>query len=391
MDLEPLEDALWEAAEARYGPEVRRQNDLVRAIKAQSTRYTRQRSEGEPFSGPSSLLARALFFTLADLPKPVIALAELADRYELILPPRLRILDVGAGCGAMSFGALYWLAQHHQALEEVELCALDRDAEALALMSAALKLVEAHESWPETKLEIGRVALERRSAAKRAVARKGPYELILAGTLLNELPAENGAALVRQLLGQLTPGGVLLVSEPALKECARTLHALRNELVAAGACRVLAPCTHTAPCPLVDHAEHWCHESRVWQLPPPRMRRVAAACGLRRRDIKFSLLALQRADGPPLAARYAMDWRVVGSRGRLKGRSERWLCGPSGLHRARCLERDRRPGNEDFFGSRRGELLTIDDAPELSLDSETRVEARDPAGAWAKEPDALSS
>jgi len=391
LDLEPLEEALWAAAERRFGAGVRCQRDLVRAIKAQSARYTRQHDDDKKLSGPTSLLARALFFTLADVPKPVIALEELMSRYQLVLPPRPRILDVGAGCGAMSFGTLIWLQQHHNALKSVELYALDRDHEALALMTEALDLAQKEErsTLPATKLEVSRIALDRRGATKRALAHKAPYDLVLAGTVLNELPPRESAALVRQLLRQLTPQGVLLITEPALKECTRALHGLRNELIVAGTCHVLLPCTHGGPCPLVAHEDHWCHESRIWPMPPPRMRQIAAACGLRRRDIKFSFLALQRAEGPMLKRHYTMPWRVVGSPGRLKGRAERWICGPLGLHRARGLERHRRAGNESFFTSRRGELLDLggSDAHQerLLITDETRVEARDPARLWAHE------
>ena len=186
------------------------------------------------------------------------------------------------------------------------------------------------------------------------------------------------------------PGGVLIFSEPALRDTARRLQRLRDTLSAAGAGRVLLPCTHAEPCPLLPLEEHWCHESRVWPLPPPRLRRLASATGLRRRDILFSPLVLQRANDAPLAARYAMDYRVVGAKGRLKGRTERWLCGATGLRQARCLARNLSDENNAFFTSQRGELLRIEGATEpkaghLELGAKSRAEARDPAH------DALSS
>src|SRR5690606_9878433 len=104
-----IEDALWEATRAALGSRPFRQGGLAAAITERSRRYTSERELlAAPLTGSSSaddLAARGLFFTVAAAGRRTVPPAEL-ERADLLSAGGLRLLDLGAGCGAMSFGAL---------------------------------------------------------------------------------------------------------------------------------------------------------------------------------------------------------------------------------------------------------------------------------------------
>jgi ribosomal protein RSM22 (predicted rRNA methylase) len=221
----------------------------------------------------------------------------------------------------------------------------DRDAAALASARAAIAAVAAGLGVRcEVATAIGDVA----------ALPAGRFELVLAGTVVNELP--DGAALVRRMLAALAPGGVAVVIEPALRDAARALHAIRDALIADGTAAVLAPCTRrAAPCPALADPRDWCHDHRPAELPP-RARQLAAVTGLRDGDAKFAFLALARpADAPPpLPA-----WRVVDDPHAPKGKLELTACGEPGWVPVRLLRRHRGAANRALERAHRGDLLAI--------------------------------
>jgi protein-L-isoaspartate O-methyltransferase len=354
--LARLEQALWQVAERAFGQQVRRHGELVEAIVELSRRYNEttggEQGRAEPGCPPAAtsacghdleLAARLVFFTLGDLTKAGHVLGELSARHELPDRP-LRVLDVGAGCGAMSLGLLALLERRGQS-PPVAIDAVDRDGAALALFESVLG-----ELAPSITVHTHRQDV----AAGLAV--DGAYDLVLAGNLFVELPAARHQPLAQALLERLGPRGHLVVLEPALRRTSRDLHRLRDELLARGAATVFAPCTRAGPCPALARETDWCHEARVWQ-PPPRLRQLASATRLRRRDLTWSYLALNRHDAHVATAPL---WRVVSERLDPKGKHEVYLCGEPGRWRATLLRRHRSPGNEPFRHLDRGRLVRID-------------------------------
>ena len=94
-------------------------------------------------------------------------------------------------------------------------------------------------------------------------------DLVVMGTVLNELDAPARLALVEEALAAIAPDGAVILIEPALRDTSRALHELRDALLANQRAHVFAPCTRTvAPCPMLANPDDWCHEDREVKLPP---------------------------------------------------------------------------------------------------------------------------
>jgi ribosomal protein RSM22 (predicted rRNA methylase) len=343
-----LEEALWRAARAALPAGALEPRALEAAIAERTRRYT---SERERLRAPlerahraRDLAARALFFGVADAAKVAVPLAELAGRGLLPAAEPLALLDVGAGPLAMTVGVAAALPARALAVT-----AVDVDDDALALGAA----------WARTLAPRLRVDTLRLDLA-RTPPPDGPFHLVVAGTVLNELPAAARAPLVRALLSRLAPGGALLVLEPALRDTARALHVLRDELLAAGDAHVFAPCTRAgAPCPALADPDDWCHEDRPF-APPPRLRELVKRTGLRAHGLKLAYLTLRREPAPLVVApagRRAL--RVVSGDVSGKGTVERWACGDEGRVRVRVLARERGPARDALADSARGNVLLV--------------------------------
>jgi SAM-dependent methyltransferase len=353
-----VEEALAAAARRRLPPELCGGAALTAAVVDRSRRYTSERENladpGGARASLADLAARALFFTVADAAKVHLPLGELASG---ALPgpagflggETLTVLDVGAGCGAMTLGLVTWLAAHAPHLR-VRATLVDQDANALAIAKDAIEVVGNEVGvWvrPEPRL------------ADASTTTFGPtFDLVLAGTVVNELADPMPA--VRAMIAALAPAGVAIIIEPALRATTRSLHRVRDTLLAGDHAAVLAPCTRkAAPCPALADERDWCHEHRPLHLPP-RTRQIATNTGLRDGDMKLAYLTLCRPDAAPAPPD---TWRVVSDPHASKGKLELTLCGTPGWVPARLLKRHRAPANRAIERAHRGDVLSLDPAP----------------------------
>ncbi|HTR54881.1 MAG TPA: small ribosomal subunit Rsm22 family protein [Kofleriaceae bacterium] len=360
-----LEDAVYAAARSVVGDAALAAGPLGRAIVDRSRRYTSERERlAEHAAG--DLAARAAFFTIADAIKIAIPLAELAGRGALPARSPLRVVDLGAGCGAMSLGLVASLPPR-----ELELLAIDRDSDALRIATAALRDLAARRGFA---LDVtARVAEVASTAIPRA-------DLVVLGSVLNELPAAARVPLVERALAVLADDGALIAIEPALRDTARALHDVRDAMVARGA-HVFAPCTRTAaPCTALADPDDWCHEHRTLALPP-RTAELARTTHLRDSGLKLAYLVLRRAPLPLVP--HAGALRVVSAPHAAKGKLELVGCGDAGRVDVRLLRRHRTDANRAFEDARRGDVIVVEPAPtgeRLELAAETRVRVVKPAG-----------
>ncbi len=350
-----VEEALRAAAARRLPAEALGGATLTAAVVERSRRYTSDRARLAAPAGAADLAARALFFTIADASKVHLPLAELHGGAlpaptGFLAGPALAVLDVGAGCGAMTLGLLTYLAGAGLR-PRITATLVDRDGAALAIAADAIAAVAAG---------LGLTAIVTTRTADVATLTARDQDLVLAGSVLNEL-ADHGArtTLAARLVAMLAPTGVAIVVEPALRETTRALHAVRDALIAAGTAMVLAPCTRRdAPCPALADERDWCHDHRPAVLPP-RARQLATVTGLRDGDLKLAYLALAHPGAAPASRAY----RVVADPQALKGKHELLLCGAPGWVPIRLLRRHRADGNRALERAHRGDLLTIMPAP----------------------------
>lgn len=332
-----VEDALYAAARDKLGDAVLATAALTKAIVDRSERYTSDRERlAAPRDRAGDLAARAVFFTLTDMMKIAIPLGELARRGALPVRRPLRIVDLGAGCGAMSLGL-------RNLVEDCEIVAIDRDADALAIAAAVL---------PRLTTRVADVT----SASVPAC------DLVVMGTVLNELDANSALAVVTRALAAIPDDGAVIVVEPALRATSRALHAIRDAVIERGVGHVFAPCTRrSAPCTALADPDDWCHEDRAIELPP-RTAELARLTHLRDSGMKFSYLVL-RKQPLDLVPEGPGAWRIVSAPRIAKGKRELVGCSERGRYDLRLLKRNRTAENRALERADRGDVVVATDEP----------------------------
>ena len=370
-----LEEVVRAAARAALGDGPLATAALTAAIVDRSRRYTSERDR-PPADRTADLAARAMFFTIADAMKIAIPLGELYHRGAVPAARPLRIVDLGAGCGAMSLGAIAALGALGASGEiPLDILAVDRDSAALAIARTAVRELAARRGIAVT-------LATRDDDVNRT--RLPAADLVVAGSVLNELAPAARIDLARRALAAVGDDGAVILIEPALRDTARALHELRDAILGAGHGHVFAPCTRTlAPCPALADPTDWCHEDRAVQLPR-RTAELARLTHLRDGGMKFAYLVLRRQPLALVAATPA--WRVVSAPMPAKGKLEVLGCSAAGRVPLRLLRRHRGPANRGFEAARRGDVLVIAD-PDGDPDGDPGA---DPDADPGAEPDAGS-
>jgi ribosomal protein RSM22 (predicted rRNA methylase) len=246
----------------------------------------------------------------------------------------------------------------------LEVTAIDTDEEALRFFKTSFELLRA-----EGLIENVSVRCE----CKSITAGAGEYDLVLAGSVLNELEPGTRMRCVTAWLRSLRPTGSLIVIEPALRETSRDLHAVRDAIIGEGIGHVFAPCTRTqSPCPALADPRDWCHEDRPITLSP-RAGELGNRTALREHGLKFSYLVLCPEPRPLVQAGAQRAWRVVSQLRNLKGKRECFLCSDRGRVRMTLLKRHRSDANLDFNHVHRGDVVLTDQSVEDKLGSDSIV------------------
>ena len=349
--------------------------ELSRAVREMSDFYN-ARGGARP-KPKDELAARLAFWFARDVQKGAMAVAELLGAG--LLGPEAKVLDVGAGLGAMTWGLAHAIhARHGRA--DVRATWVDADERALAL---AKKLRDA---WPTPE----GLSLRAQVEASRADSPRGTFDVVLVGQVLSEMDQELDApARVTRhadFLGELlrtrvSDRGSLVVVEPALSVRARHLHAVRDAMLATKGAHVFAPCVHEAPCPALAAPKEWCHEDREISLPDWLVP-VARGAGLRFEGLTWSYLVL-RKDGANVRDTFASDaaacGRAVSGRLRSKGKEECIVCGPVPvLRKLYRIDREASAENAAWESLARGTLVS-DVGENKRVRSETHLRVLDPS------------
>jgi len=126
----------------------------------------------------------------------------------------------------------------------------------------------------------------------------------------------------------------LLIVEPSMRECGRSLMQWRSQLQGMGF-QALAPCLHQEACPLLTQSQKdWCH-TRIHFEAPDWWRRLEEFLPMQNRTLTYSYLLMSRTVQPHTE----FEARVVGDTLHENGKSRQMICrGPqrefiSWLHR----------------------------------------------------------
>lgn len=140
-------------------------------------------------------------------------------------------------------------------------------------------------------------ALRVAQATPGLLAADTPVGLLVLSHVLNELPAPALA----ELRGLVARAEAVLWVEPGTHAVSRRLGAIRDELRATH--RLVAPCTHAAPCPVLSagNERHWCH----FFAPPPgeifadsQWVKFGQRAGIDLRSLPYSFLAAEKIPAP---------------------------------------------------------------------------------------------
>lgn len=306
----PAAEAFWvaqaELASERTGEEALER--MTPAVAHLSDLFTTERPDRkfpDYFADARLLAAYGIFFLPQSFARTSFALAQACGlrgwKPSSAMPA---ILDLGSGPGSCGVAAAYRLRQ--AGFARLSLQGVDKSPSALAAMEsfARATLGEA----VEAKTRIG-------DAFRPETWPQGPFDLIVAGFVLNEMPQLDQAALLRwfaELKARLAPGGLILILEPALRITAERLQRL-SDAVAAAEMRRIAPELDARPDPQLGSGEHWSHESRAWEAP-------ASAAFVNRhlhrdlREVRFSFAAFSDAPLaalPPGLSRLVSDVQII--------------------------------------------------------------------------------
>lgn len=367
-------------------------NDVARlapAVKALSAAYNGAQAEGGKTKLP--LEARVAFSFPRDVPKGAAAVRELIASGVLAIPTDrpLRVLDLGAGLGAMTWGLVRAL-EASGAKGRVDALLVDEDQEALRGAEAIARAATSLER-SAIELAITTKRLDLASGKDRSAQASSTNDVVILGQVLSEIsprqdPAERleaqSAIIADVLRTMVAPDGALVIVEPALRDRTRHLHALRDRILEQRIATVFAPCLHAGACPMLPLETEWCHEDLPVDLPDWVVP-LARAAGLRWQGLTFSYLVL-RKDGKisvrPSSEAASVRFRTVSDLLRSKGKAELLICAEDGQRRRiRRLDRDAAlDGGLPFTDLRRGDIVTLSSSePQRSpIDPSGRVEGK---------------
>jgi ribosomal protein RSM22 (predicted rRNA methylase) len=251
--------------------EGRSRKDLVRRAEALSNAY---RSGG----GSDIIMSDedALAYALVRLPATYAAVAAVLDAVRLAAPglEPASLMDVGAGPGTASLAAV----TAFPSLADIDL--LDRNPHLQKLAKTLLHTGD-HAALRTARCD--------RVDALTSLPGRGAADLVMASYVASEIQADRLAGFTDLLWTRTAQ--VLVVIEPGTPAGYQRIAAMRSRLIAAGA-RVVAPCPHDKPCPIV--APDWCHF--VQRLARSREHRIVKGVELSYEDEKFAYVALARGE-----------------------------------------------------------------------------------------------
>lgn len=295
-----------------------------------------------------------------------------------------RVLDVGAGPVAGLFGFFSYPPLFQAATPAIVPSIIyEAHDKHRTIMSEGLSLFQ---KWASQNARL--TTTLRETDLTKGLETGESYDLVLLVNTVCELDrnaqtdcqTRPSDALITALLSRLKPDGYMVILEPALKKTSRRLHDLHDRLLTEQRARIVAPCVHQKPCPLVTLKRDWCHELRRWNYPS-WFQRLDSFVGHKNSRLLYSFLILSSPSVPP--PRFSADtFRIISEPMTSKGKIERVLCGERGRFKTTLLKRDQSEPSRPFAASKRGDILRVPNPPDsvtsTNLKNEWRLDKTSP-------------
>ena len=288
---------------------------------------------------------------------------------------KLRVLDIGAGPGTASLGALTFFSRQDRK-PQIEFTVVDQVAENLKMAEALIL-----SSRTTHALEVS-LKTARSDVAGLGNYLHGHFDVIILSNVMNELFARDEARIGKRvdMVGDilkrgLADDGSCIIIEPALRETSREMLEVRDGMLEQGF-HLYSPCLFNDKCPALVNPKDWCHEDIPWD-PPALVKEIDKLTGLRKDSLKFSYLVL-RKDHLSLADVIGTNsFRVVSEPLVSKGKIEYYLCGAGERKLVVRQDKNTTPENEPFGSLQRGNLISferlIDEGKRFKVGKETAV------------------
>jgi ribosomal protein RSM22 (predicted rRNA methylase) len=144
------------------------------------------------------------------------------------------------------------------------------------------------------------------------------HDIVLASYVLNEIQPNKIGGLIQKLW--TASSGILVVIEPGTPQGAGIIQRVRD-FATAGGIEILAPCPHSAECPLKDTSSRWCHFAV--RTSRTKLHKTLKGGDAGFEDEKFSYIVLSRFPATP------PTYRLIGYPSGTKLR-EMQVCSPKG-------------------------------------------------------------
>ena len=341
-------------------------NFFARGVAEMSSYFTSERgSLPKNYLNKKELLAGyILYFVMANMPKVSYCLEEAGAAQLFGNKETIKILDMGSGPGTASISSAHYFGQRLPKTR-LAISALDQNTKALHDAKHIFQQMQ----FANASLKTIYSFLHTKNIARSLQNEK--YDVIICANSLSEAGGvETQALIVEELLAShLSPDGIFIVIEPALRHTTRNLMQLHDLLLEHEISHhFIAPCTHSLSCPMLRHNHRdWCHVYIDWARPEV-VAKIDQLVGNRKDYLKFSYFILSMSK---IATEHVSPevFRAVSAPMRSKGKIEVLLCNKGGLIRVTRQDKNASPSNADFDCIQRGQLVIWNGALTIEKDS----------------------
>ncbi|MCM0607135.1 MAG: hypothetical protein KA715_13680 [Xanthomonadaceae bacterium] len=250
---------------------------------------------------PHFLTAYFLAYMPANLVRVASVLGELERLGFQFSTQSARVLELGAGPASAAAGWCEVSRLSPDFIPKTDTIALvEKDRKALELGAEWIRHITARSPYAPSVQTFHRTI----DWARGLLPKTAPeFDVILTSYFLNE-STESTEYIAEKLFylldDHLSPEGIWIGVEPALKAESRKLLEIRKHLIARilktkSKLKILLPCLGHQSCGALEKAGDWCHEEVTWWRPP-YLKAIDEMASIDRKSLPYSYLVIAKSD-----------------------------------------------------------------------------------------------